>query len=443
VFVSNNEIAAVAAAHRVDPDRWWTAYAEVIDRIASRFARYEPLRHAGRLMLGMLSGLERKNCWTIAEHCGELTPDGLQYLLARARWDADAVRDDLRGYVIDAFAEPDAVLVVDETGDLKKGEHSVGVQRQYTGTAGRVENAQVAVYLTYAARRGHALIDRALYLPRSWTEDAERCRQAGVPDSVGFATKPTLATTMITRAVDAGVPAAWVAGDEVYGADPTLRRMVRAHGLGYVLQVAANRRVPTHAGPVRVDELAATVPDSAWQHYSCGPGSKGPRYYAWTWIALLPEDEDDHGEHHLLIRRNDATGELAYLRGYTPHHVPLSTLVQVAGQRWRIEESFQTAKGLTGLDQHQVRRWVSWHRWTTLAMLAHAFLAVATAIERDHTPAPTGLIELTVNEFRRLFDALLLAAKHSIDTLLAWSRWRRRHQARARQCHYRRHLALQ
>jgi DDE superfamily endonuclease len=150
------------------------------------------------------------------------------------------------------------------------------VQRQYTGTAGRVENAQVAVYLTYAARRGHALIDRALYLPRSWTEDAERCQQAGVPDSVGFATKPTLATTMITRAVDAGVPAAWVAGDEVYGADPTLRRMVRAHGLGYVLQVAANRRVPTHAGPVRVDELAATVPDSAWQHYSCGPGSKGP-----------------------------------------------------------------------------------------------------------------------------------------------------------------------
>jgi SRSO17 transposase len=239
------------------------------------------------------------------------------------------------------------------------------------------------------------------------------------------------------------VPAAWVAGDEVYGADPTLRRMVRAHGLGYVLQVAANRRVPTHAGPVRVDELAATVPDSAWQHYSCGPGSKGPRYYAWTWIALLPEDEDDHGEHHLLIRRNDATGELAYLRGYTPHHVPLSTPVQVAGQRWRIEESFQTAKGLTGLNQHQVRRWVSWHRWTTLAMLAHAFLAVATAIERDHTPAPTGLIELTVNEFRRLFDALLLAAKHSIDTLLAWSRWRRRHQARARQCHYRRHLALQ
>jgi SRSO17 transposase len=443
VFVSNNEDAAVAAALRVDPDRWWTAYGAVMDRIAPRFARYEPLRHAGGLMLGMLSGLERKNCWTIAEHRGAITPDGLQHLLARAKWDADAVRDDLRGYVIDAFAEPDAVLVVDETGDLKKGEHSVGVQRQYTGTAGRIENAQVAVFLTYAARRGHALIDRALYLPASWTDDLDRCAAAGVPADVKFVTKPALATAMITRAVHAGVPAAWVAGDEVYGADPSLRATIRQHGLGYVLQVAANRRVPTHAGPTRIDELAAAMPERTWQRYSPGPGSKGPRYYAWTWIALLPEDENDTGQHHLLIRRNDTTGELAYLRCYSPHQVPLSTLVRVAGQRWRIEENFQAAKELTGLDQHQVRRWTSWHRWSTLAMLAHAFLAIATAIERDHAPAPTGLIELTVNEFRRLFDALLLGAKHTIDTLLTWSRRRRRHQARARECHYRRHLQQQ
>jgi len=439
VFVWNKENAAVAAAHSVDPDRWWTAYGAVLDRIESRFARYEPLRHAGGLMLGMLSGLDRKNCWTIAEARGELTPDGLQHLLARAKWDADDIRDDLRDYVIDAFGEPDAVLVIDETGDLKKGEHSVGVQRQYTGTAGRIENAQVAVYLTYAARRGHALIDRALYLPRSWTEDADRCREAGVPNGVEFATKPALAAAMITRAVQAGVPAQWVAGDEVYGADPLLRKAIREHGLGYVLQVAANRRVPTHAGSVRIDQLAAGMPDSAWQRYSCGPGSKGPRYYDWAWIALLPEDADEHGgEHHLLIRRTPGSGELAYLRCYSPHRVTLSTLVRVAGQRWRIEESFQSAKGLVGLDQHQVRRWVSWHRWTTLAMLAHAFLAVATAMERDRTRAPADMIELTVNEFRRLFDALLLGAKHTVDTLLAWSRWRRRHQARARDCHYRR-----
>ncbi len=431
MLVWNNRDAAVAAAHRVDPNRWWDAFGAVIDLIAPRFARYEPVRRAAGLMLGMLSGLDRKNCWTIAEHRGEATPDGLQHLLARARWDADAVRDDLRDYVVGAFGDAGAVLVVDETGDLKKGVRSVGVQRQYTGTAGRIENAQVAVFLTYATTRGHALIDRALYLPRSWTEDPRRCTAAGVPGEVEFATKPALATTMITRAVRAGV----------YGADPTLRRTARQLGLGYVLQVAANRRVPTHAGMVRVDELAASMPDSAWQTYSAGAGSKGPRYYAWTWIELLTEDdaEPDTGQHHLLICRNDATGELAYLRCYSPRPVPLSVLVRVAGQRWRIEESFQAAKGLTGLDQHQVRRWTSWHRWTTLAMLAHAFLAVATAIERDHTPAPAGLIELTVNEFRRLFDALLLSTKHTIDTLLAWSRWRRQHQARARHCHYRRH----
>ena len=311
MFVSNNEIAAVAAAHSVDPERWWTAYDAMIDRIAPRFARYEPLRHAGGLMHGLLTSLERKNCWTIAEYRGDLTPDKLQHLLARAKWDADEVRDDLRGYVVGAFAEDDAVLVVDETGDLKKGVHTVGVQRQYTGTAGRIENAQVAVHLTYAARRGHAFIDRALYLPRSWVDDPARCRAAGVPDGVEFATKPALATAMIRHTVQAGVPAAWVAGDEVYGADPTLRQTVRDLGLGYVLQVSANRRVPTHAGPLRVDTLAGVAPLTSWQHYSCGPGSKGPRFYAWTWIALLPEDKHDAGAHHLLIRRNDATGELA------------------------------------------------------------------------------------------------------------------------------------
>ena len=435
----NNEIAAVAAAHRVDPDRWWTQFGALIDRIGPRFSRYEPLRHAAGLMLGMVSGLDRKNCWTIAEHRGDRSPDGLQHLLSRAKWDADAVRDDLRDYVVDAFGDPGAVLVVDETGDVKKGTATVGVQRQYSGTAGRIENAQVAVYLTYAAPRGHALIDRALYLPKSWAEDADRCQEAGIPtDRRGFATKPTLAKMLISRAVEANTPAAWVAGDEVYGADPTLRAAIRGHGLGYVLAVSANRRVPTEAGPIRVDALPAMLPARAWQKHSAGAGSHGHRLYSWAWIALLPEDDTDTGQHHLLIRRNDRTGELAYLRCYTPHPVPLRTLVVVAGQRWRIEESFQAAKGLTGLDQHQVRRWVSWHRWTTLAMLAHAFLAVATAAERDTQPTPTGLITLTVNEFRRLFDALLLAAKRTLATLLAWSTWRRKHQHRARQSHYRR-----
>jgi SRSO17 transposase len=439
VFVKTTEVAAVAAANSVDRDRWQTEFSAVIDRIAPRFARYEPLRHAAELMAGMVSGLDRKNCWTIAEHRGAATPDGLQHLLARASWDAEAVRDDLRDYVVDALGDPGAVLVVDETGDVKKGVHSVGVQRQYSGTAGRIENSEVAVYLTYAAPGGHALIDRALYLPRSWAEDPTRCTAAGIPDGQrGFATKPTLAATLISRAVEARIPAAWVAGDEVYGADPRLRAAVRGHGLGYVMAIAANRRVPTHAGPIRVDALPTLIPTQAWQKHSAGAGAHGPRLYSWAWFRLLAEDDTDIGVHHLLIRRNDATGEHAYLRCYSPRPVPLRTLVAVAGQRWRIEESFQAAKGLVGLDQHQVRRWTPWHRWTTLAMLAHAFLAVATAIERSTTPTPAGLIPLTVNEFRRLFDALLLATHRTLASLLAWSRWRRRHQYRARLSHYRR-----
>jgi SRSO17 transposase len=439
VFVKTTEIAAVAAAHSVDPDRWWTEFSAVIDRIAPRFARYEPLRHAAKLMLGMVSGLDRKNCWTIAEHRGDTSPDGLQHLLSRAKWDAEAVRDDLRDYVIDAFGDPDAILILDETGDVKKGMHSVGVQRQYTGTAGRIENAQVAVYLTYAAPRGHALIDRALYVPRCWAEDPDRCDGAGIPsDKRCFATKPALARALLARAVAAKVPAAWVAADEVYGADPALRAAIRSHGLGYVLAISANRRMPTPAGPIRVDAIPALLPKRAWQKHSAGAGSHGPRRYSWAWITLLAEEDADTGHHHLLIRRNDATGELAYLRCYAPHPVTLHTLVTVAGQRWRIEESCQAAKSLTGLDQHQVRRWTSWHRWTTLAMLAHAFLAVATATERDTQPASTSLITLTVNEFRRLFDALLLVTQHTVTSLLAWSRWRRQHQYRARQSHYRR-----
>jgi len=439
VLVWNPRVAAVAAAHSVDPDRWLTAYGAVIDKIESRFARHEPLRHAGGLMLGMLSTLEKKNCWTIAEYLGEVTPDGLQHLLARAAWDADAVRDDLRTYVVDAFGDKDAVLIWDETGDLKKGACTVGVQRQYTGTAGRIENSQVAVYLTYATGRGHAFIDRSLYLPVAWADDEQRRSDAGVPDDIEFATKPALAMQMLDRAVEAGVPVKWVAGDEVYGADPKLRAAVRGHGLGYVLMLASNRHVNTGSGRRRVDEIAATTPRSAWQTYSAGAGSKGPRNYDWAWHRLLPED-GGKGNHSLLIRRNNKTGELAYLLCYSPRRVPLKTLIRVAGQRWRIEENFQAAKGLTGLDQHQVRRWVSWQRWTVLAMFAHAFLAVATLAERARTPAPDDMIELTVNEFRRLFDALVLTGRPDPEARIRWSHWRRRHQARARDCHYRARL---
>lgn len=407
----------------------------MLDRIGPRFTRYEPLRHAGALMLGLLSDLGRKNCWTIAERSGHATPDALQHLLSRAVWDADAVRDDLRGYVVEHLGDPDAVLVVDETGDLKKGVETVGAQRQYTGTAGRIENAQVAVYLAYAAPTGHALIDRALYLPKSWIDDPERRTRAKIPTDTVFVTKPVLAADMICAALDAGVPGSWVAGDEVYGADPTLRERLEDRGVGYVLGIGSNRRVTTTDGTVRVDVLAARLPPQAWQPHSAGAGAKGQRWYSWALVALT---EPGQGHRAALIRRNVTTGELAYFRCYSTEPPRLPTVVRVAGQRWKVEEAFQASKGLTGLDHHQVRRWTSWHRWVTLAMLAHAFLAVATAAERDTAPAPAGLIELTVNEFRRLLEALLLPPLHATTTVWDWSRWRRRHQSRARASHYQR-----
>jgi SRSO17 transposase len=413
---------------------------EVLDRVAARFSRCETLRNAGALMLGLVSDLGRKNCWTLAERAGHPSPDRLQHLLARAKWDAEGVVADLRGYVSEHLGDPDAVLVVDETGDVKKGTVTVGVQRQYTGTAGRIENAQVAVYLAYAAPAGHTLIDRRLYLPKDWCEDPQRRAAVGVPDAVEFATKPALAAQMITAALDAGVPAGWVAGDEVYGADPELRQRLQQRGIGYVLGIGANRTVIAGAGAERVDVLTASLPRHAWQRRSAGVGAKGERWYSWALIDITDSDAAAAaGQHHLLVRRNDKTGELAYYRCYSPTPATLADYVRVAGWRWKVEESFQTSKELAGLDEHQVRRWTSWHRWVTLAMLAHAFLVVTTAAQRRADTTETTLIALTVNEFRRLFDALLLRPLHAAADILAWSTWRRKHQAIARACHHRKH----
>ena len=359
-------------------------------QVGSRFRRVEPRRRARAFVLGLLAELPRKNCWTIAEQAGDATPDGMQHLLARARWDADGVRDDLRSYVTGQLGDPGAVLVVDETGDLKKGTGTAGVQRQYTGTAGRIENAQVAVYLGYAAPAGHALIDRELYLPRSWTADPARCRAAGIPAGTGFATKPQLARRMIERAVTAGVPFAWTAADEAYGDNGPLRAWLEGAHLRYVLAVSCDHRVPAGAGQViRADRLAAGLPRRAWQRLSAGQGAKGHRYHDWAWISIT---DSRPGHRWLLIRRTPRTGELAFYRCYAPHRVPLATLVKVAGRRWTVEENFQAGKALTGLDEHQVRRWTSWYRWVTLAMLAAAFLTIATASERARQPAPPGQI---------------------------------------------------
>src|SRR6266545_5828204 len=376
----------VAAGHSVDPARWQAGLEELLGRVAGRFARVELRRRARAFVRGLLSDLPRKNCWTIAEHAGDASPDGMQHLLGRAVWDHDKVRDDVRDYVTEHLGDPEAVLVVDETGDLKKGTTTVGVQRQYTGTAGRVENAQVAVWLVYASSAGHALVDRELYVPRVWTDDPDRCRAAGIPDQTGFATKPALAARMLTRALDAGVPAAWVTGDEVYGADPHLRAWLEAQGIGYVLAVACDHRVVAGGTTSRADALLKRIPARAWQCISAGRGAKGHRYYDWAFVRLDHHDDPGHGEqaaqHWLLVRRHQRTGELAFYRCWVPRPVPLATLVGVAGQRWRIEERFQTGKGLVGLDQHQVRRWRSWYRWTTLAMLAHAFLVVTALTDR-------------------------------------------------------------
>ncbi|WP_434600506.1 IS701 family transposase [Streptomyces sp. A5-4] len=406
-----------------------------MSRIAGRFTRVEPRRRVRQLVLGLLSDLPRKNCWTIAEWAGERTPDGMQHLLGRAKWDADQVRDDVRGYVVEHLHDGQAVLVVDETGDVKKGNGTVGVQRQYTGTAGRIENAQVAVYLVYAGRRGHAAVDRELYVPRSWTSDSDRCRAAGLGEETGFATKPELAARMVARFLDAGHRAAWVAGDEVYGGNPTLRTTLEERGTGYVLAVACSHEVTTGAGKFRADALAKKVPKRAWQKLSAGAGAKGHRFYDWVVIDLV---DSRPGNRQLLIRRNRSTGELAYYRCYSPAPVPLTTLVRVAGSRWRVEEFFQSGKGLAALDEHQVRRYPSWSRWVTLVMLAHAFLAVVRADEHARHPAPEALIPLTCNEIQRLFVTLVVQPVHDAVHRLGWSDWRRRHQARSQASHYRR-----
>jgi SRSO17 transposase len=408
---------------------------ELMGAIAGRFARVEPRRRARRLVLGLLADLPRKNCWTIAEHAGDLTPDGMQHLLGRARWDADAVRDDLRDYVTGHLGDPGAVLVVDETGDVKKGNRTAGVQRQYTGTAGRIENCQVAVYLTYAAPAGHALIDRELYLPKSWTGEPARCRAAGIPEGTVFATKPKLARQMIARTLDAGAPVAWAAGDEVYGADPGLRTDLETREIGYVLAVAKSHPVNAGTGACRADQLAARLPTTAWHRYSAGEGAKGHRCYDWAWASV---EASRPGHRWLLIRRNHRTRELAFYRCYSARHVPLAALVKVAGRRWTVEEDFQASKGLAGLDEHQVRRWDSWHRWITLAMLAAAFLTIAAAAERATHPPPDGQIPLTRNEIARLLATLIIQPLKDAWHRLRWSAWRRRHQHRARTCHYQR-----
>jgi SRSO17 transposase len=448
--VQTPDDAAVAAGHSVDPAGWRVLFDELMSLVAGRFGRVEPRRTAREFVLGLLSPVERKNCWQLAEQAGHGDPQAMQRLLRTAVWDADAVRDDVRGFVAGRLGGAAGVLICDETGFLKKGTGSVGVQRQYSGTAGRIENSQVGVFLSYASPRGRALIDRRVYLPKSWTDDRYRCTAAGIPDEVKFATKPALALSMITDAVAARMPAAWAASDELYGDNGAFRAGVAKLGLGYVLAVSCDHRIPAFPGGkrrLRADQVAAAVPRRCWQRISAGTGSKGPRWYDWAWASV-------HQPGHSLLIRRGSDGTLAFYRCWSPAPVPLTALVRVAGTRWAVEEQFQAAKSQAGLDHYQVRTWTGWHRFTTLAMLGLAFLmasaattAPAPAADPWHHARHGGPIALTTAEIRRLFHGLVIAPLttplRAISDIQHWSNWRRLHQGHARRSHYQHRLATE
>ena len=348
-------------------------------RIAGRFKRAEVRERARRYLAALLERVDRKNGWQLAEQLGEQGPQGVQRLLNTAHWDADAVRDELRGYVVEHLGAADGVAVVDETGFLKKGTKSVGVKRQYSGTAGRIENCQIGVFLAYTSGRGRAFLDRELYLPEEWAADAGRRTEAGVPAAVRFATKGELAQTMLARAFAAGVPAAWVTGDEVYGNAGHLRSWLEAQQRGYVLAVSCDHAVWADGRQQRADASFARVPAERWQRHSAGEGSQGPRLYDWAWIRLSCEGQTGHAQWALARRSVSDPTEMAYYRASGPDGTALADLVRVAGARWAVEEGFERAKDLVGLDQYEVRRWQPWYRHITLALLAHAYLEVTRA----------------------------------------------------------------
>src|SRR3954451_18311549 len=324
-----------------DVSAWGQELDAVARRIGARFPRTETRDRVRAYLIGLLGPVQRKNSWQLAEQIGDADPYGVQYLMGRAEWDPDAVRDDLRAYVVESLGDPGAVLILDETGFLKKGVHSAGVARQYTGTAGRIENAQVGVFLAYAGRHGTAFLDRALYLPEEWTDDPDRCKQAGIPPGTAFATKPRLAKLMLERVFKAGVPAAWVTGDEVYGSDGGLRRWLEGERRPYVLAVRANQYVWAGFRQSTVATLAKALPKRAWPKITIAAGSKGPRRYAWAWVPIN-NDLGPQWQRCLLVRRSPE--DLAYSLAAGPRRTTLTRLAKTAGTRGSIEGSFASAQ---------------------------------------------------------------------------------------------------
>jgi SRSO17 transposase len=437
-------------------------------RLGPLFVRPEPRRQTGLYLEALLSGAQRKNGWQLAEQIGDARPWRTQRVLSHVLWDADAARDICRDYVIEHIGSPDGVLVLDETGFLKKGEHSAGVARQYSGTAGRIENCQIGVFLTYASSKGHALIDRALYLPEAWCADTARREEVSIPEAVEFATKPVLGRQMVERALDAGVPCAWVLGDEVYGSDHKLRAALERREQPYVLTVRCNEQVWARLAKVPASrsrlvgrpgegvrakktgwytaaELAQACPANAWQCHSAGAGTKGERLYDWARVPLARRGRlvQTPWRHWLLIRRNRKDpDDVAYYVVFGPANTSLATLARVAGMRWTVEECFEVAKQEVGLDQYEVRSWQGWYRHITLAMLALAFL-VAMRTKLNASPPPSDddapsrpLVDFSGCEIRHLISRLLVMAGAALNAIFDWSFWRRMHQAVAKLCHW-------
>ncbi|MGA5343607.1 IS701 family transposase [Streptomyces griseoincarnatus] len=363
-------------------ESWSEGIAGLHARFAHRFGRSEPRERALDYLRGLIAPLEKKNGWTLSEQVGQLRPDGVQRLLNHSDWDEDAVRDDIRDFVVESIGRPDGILICDDTGFLKKGVKSAGVQRQYSGTAGRTENCQIGTFLAYASAAGRALIDRELYLPASWTDDRERCRAAGIDDEIPFATKNEHFRQMLQRAVDAGVPFAWVTADEAYGQVKHTRFWLEQRRIAHVMATKVNDTViTTRCGEERVDRLIAALPRQRWKRISGGPGAHGERIYDWARVSIRTHWEDGFG-HWILARRSVADPtEIAYHVCYGPASSRLKDLVKVAAARWAVEECFQTAKGECGLDHYQVRLYRAWYRHITLSMAALAYLTALRAAE--------------------------------------------------------------
>ena len=359
---------------------WIADYEEMMGRIGMRFARSEARNRASSYMRGLLSNMPRKNSWQLAEELGEANPYGIQQFLYRAKWEADEVRDDMQAYVNEHMSDEAGVLVLDETGFLKKGKHSVGVQVQYCGTARGKANCQVGVFLTYASEKGLTFVDRALYLPESWTSDRERCRAAGVPDEVEFATKPALGKAMIERTLAAGVPAKWATADSVYGSNYPLRNYLESIPLAYVLGLSPkDTLVNLKAYSQRVSEYLSQLPQQGWSRLSAGAGAKGERWYDWRWLPLGGPARPGWKRWLLLRRKIDKPDKISPYVCFAPEGTTLPEVVTVAGKRWTVEQCFEMAKQEVGLDEYEVRSYQGWYRHITLACLAHAFLTVLRA----------------------------------------------------------------